>query len=101
MNIEINHSSLGKTKKEIENYINVITSNMKLSTNEVYSLTRKNWKNMDSLTFKSKWQEQNDQSSVTEHMKAALRSYASSLAYAETQYKDAQSKAIWRSSILW
>ena len=56
---------------------------------------------MDSLTFKSKWQEQNDQSSVTEHMKAALRSYASSLAYAETQYKDAQSKAIWRSSILW
>ena len=38
MNIEINHSYLGKTKKEIENYINVITSNMKLSTNEVYSL---------------------------------------------------------------
>ena len=101
MNIEIDHSYLGKTAQEIENYVNVIIKNMQLSSDEVYSLTRKKWQNMDSLTFKSKWQEQYDSSSVTEHMKAALRSYASSLRYAESQYKDAQSKAIWRSSILW
>ncbi len=101
MYIEVNHSYIGNAAKEFDNYVNVINRNMKSANDVVYSLVKKDWKHADAVAFQSKWAEQERGDSVTEKMKSSLRSQANMLRYAENQYKDAQSKAIGRSYILW
>ena len=93
MYIDVDHSYFKQTVEIIENYVNNIEKYMRLSTDAVYTLNKQSWKSTDGGTFYKKWLEQNDKSSVTEHVKAALREYANGLSYAREQYKNAQADA--------
>lgn len=94
MYIEINHSKLGKSAEAIDDYLSSIIKYMNLSTDKVNGLIARDWLYADANTFKNQWAKNNDATSVTNQMKASLRSYSNSLKYAEQQYKKAQSTAV-------
>ena len=94
MYIEINHSKLGKSAETIDDYLSFMIKYMDLSTNKVNNLVARDWLYEDANTFKNQWSKNNDATSVTNRMKASLRSYSNALKYAEEQYKKAQSKAV-------
>ena len=94
MYIEINHSKLGKSAEVIDDYLSSMIKYMNLSTNKVDNLVAREWLYADSEAFKNQWAKNNDATSVTNQMKASLRSYSNALKYAEEQYKKAQIAAV-------
>ena len=101
MNIEVNHAYLGNAARAMDSYVNFINSNMNVANGLVDSALKKDWLGSDADAFKSKWAMHSIGNSITEMMKAELRNQANMLRYAESQYKDAQSKAVGRAYFLW
>lgn len=100
MYIEVTHSRLKNSVKDVENYVNTMRKFMNSTGDKVNDLVSKDWKHDDALEFKSQWLKHNDPSSVTYRMRATLSCYANSLKYAEEEYKKAQSRAINRANML-
>lgn len=96
MKIEVDHSYLINTAREIESYVDSLTIYMKDATNEVYKLTKNDWKDIEGKKFCKNFLAQNDDDSVTERVKAELRTFAKALRNAERLYRDAQSNAYFK-----
>ncbi len=101
MYIEINHSKLGTCANAIDDYISFMKKHMDLSTDKVNKLVSNKWKHADALEFQNRWLKNLDSTSATSRMRASLQNYASSLRYAEGQYKEAQARAINKANSLY
>ena len=101
MNIEVYHTYLSKAANAMDKYVKVISNNMNIANDNVYTLVKNDWLNEDANAFKTQWTKHSSGDSTTEKMKSTLRSQANMLRYAESQYKDAQSKAVGRAFFLW
>lgn len=97
--IKIEHSKLNAAASEVEDYVALMKDRMSNAKGEVDTLSS-NWQGADFMQFKTRWNKVTGNDSTYFRMLQSLESYAQYLRYAETQYKNAQIKAINRANSL-
>ena len=97
--IKVDHSKFGSAASAVDSYVSLMKSKMGSADNEV-NLLSASWQGSDYTQFKTEWDKVTNKESTYSEMIKSLESYSKFLKYAESKYKDAQSKAVNRANNL-
>lgn len=97
--IKVDHSKFGSAVSAIDTYVSQMKSKMGNANNEV-NLLSSSWQGADFTQFKTEWDKVTNKESTYSEMMKSLEAYSKYLKYAESKYKDAQSKAVNRANNL-
>ena len=95
--INVDHSKFEPAASAVEQYIQVIKTNMGRGDSEVNSLNTA-WEGRDYVRYKAEWEKLNNPGSVKAEYIKALENYAQFLRYAGNKYKNAQADAVNRAA---
>ena len=97
--IKVDHSRFEDTATAVDDYVNVLKTNMRSAQNEVAALSA-SWQGSDFNQFKVQFSRVDNDDSTHVQMVKTLESYSKYLRFAANKYKDAQTKAVNRANSL-
>ena len=98
--IQVNHQVLRKTAEAIETYCDTQVQEMRQVDTEVKNMLRTDWIGPDAMEFGGKWENVDDNNSVSKKFLESMRSYSKALKSSANAYQDAQEKAYNLSALL-
>lgn len=98
-NIKVDYRSMDNAISSVDSYIRTAEAKMTAAQREV-SYLASNWRGSDASKYMEQWNTVTSEGSAYRKMINALKSYSSFLKCAESEYKNAQARAINRANAL-